>query len=126
MTGCNSRVSCRNLFRKLEILPLASKSILSLMLFVVNNKKLFIVNSKKRKHNINTRLIKNFYQLMSNFIVYQKAVYCMGSRVYNKLPPHIKEEFHNPTKFKTCLKYFLHIHYFYSIEEYFQYKTSIS
>jgi hypothetical protein len=24
MIGCNSRISCRNLFRKLEILPLAS------------------------------------------------------------------------------------------------------
>jgi hypothetical protein len=27
---------------------------------------------------------------------------------------------------KTCLKHFLHIHYFFSIEEYFQYRTSIS
>jgi hypothetical protein len=41
MTGCNSRVSCRNLFGKLEILPLASQYILSLMLFVVNNKYIY-------------------------------------------------------------------------------------
>jgi len=40
MTGCNSRVSCRNLFRRLEILPLVSQYILSLMQFVV--KKLFL------------------------------------------------------------------------------------
>ena len=40
-TGCNSMVSCRNLFRRLEILPLVSQYILSLMLFVVT-KKIFL------------------------------------------------------------------------------------
>jgi hypothetical protein len=38
MMGCNSRVSCRNLFRRLGILPLVSQYIFSLMLFVVENK----------------------------------------------------------------------------------------
>jgi hypothetical protein len=47
MTGCNSRVPCRNLVRKLEILPLAAQYILLLMLFVVNNKNLFILSSEK-------------------------------------------------------------------------------
>jgi hypothetical protein len=46
MLGCKKRVSCRNLFRKLEILPLASQYILSVMLFVVKNKNEFIVNSE--------------------------------------------------------------------------------
>jgi len=41
MTGCNSRVCCRNLFRRLEILRLVSQYILSLMLFVVT-KKIFL------------------------------------------------------------------------------------
>jgi hypothetical protein len=45
MLGCKKRVSCRNLFRKLDILPLASQYILSLMLFVVKNKNEFTVNS---------------------------------------------------------------------------------
>jgi hypothetical protein len=35
MIGCKNRVSCRNLFRRLEILPFVSQYILSLMLFVV-------------------------------------------------------------------------------------------
>lgn len=120
MTGCNSRVSCRNLFRMLRILPFASQYILSLMLFVVNNKNLFVLNSDK--HNIRTRHTNNLYQPTTNFTVYQKGVYCMGIRVYNNLPTYIKEESHNPKKFKTCLKHFLHIHYFYSIEEYFNIK----
>jgi hypothetical protein len=44
----------------------------------------------------------------------------MGIKIYNKLPLHIKQESHNPRKFKTYLK---HIHCFYSEEEYFQYRA---
>jgi len=44
MVGCRSRASCRNLFRELEILPLASQYIYSLLLFVVNNINLFLFN----------------------------------------------------------------------------------
>jgi hypothetical protein len=94
------------------------------MLFVVNNKNLFVLNSDI--HNISIRHTNNFYQLSSNFTVYQKGVQCMGIKVYNNLPPYIKEESHSPRKFKTHLLHFLHTHYFYSIEEYFQYKTSAS
>jgi hypothetical protein len=50
----------------------------------------------------------------------------MSIKVYNKLSPYIKEESHNPRKFKTYLLHFLHTHYFYSIEEYFQYEISAS
>jgi len=35
MMGCKSRVSCRNQFRRLEILPFISQYILLVMLFVV-------------------------------------------------------------------------------------------
>jgi hypothetical protein len=41
MEGCGNRVSCRNLFKKLEILTLLSQYILSLLMFVVQNKKYF-------------------------------------------------------------------------------------
>jgi hypothetical protein len=82
MMGCNSRVPCRNLFRKLEILPLATQYILSFMLFVVNNKNLFILNSEK--HKISTKHIKNFYQPISNFTVYQSGL--RGLEV--TFPPH--------------------------------------
>jgi hypothetical protein len=64
MTGCNNRASCRNLFRKLEILPLVSQYIFSLMLFVVNNKNLFVLNLDK--HNVSVRHTNN----SSTFNVY--------------------------------------------------------
>jgi hypothetical protein len=38
MGGCGNRVSCRNLFKKLQILPLTSQYILSLLMFVVQKK----------------------------------------------------------------------------------------
>jgi len=44
MMGYKNRVSCRNLFRKLEILPFLSQYILLLMLFVVKNKNLSTLN----------------------------------------------------------------------------------
>jgi hypothetical protein len=124
MTGCNNRASRRNLFRKLEILPLASQYIFSLMLFVVNSKNLFVLNSDE--HIVSERHANNLHQPSSNFTVYQKGVYCMGIKVYNNLPSYIKDESYNPRKFKTYLLHFLHAHYFYSIEEYFQYKTRAS
>jgi hypothetical protein len=40
-TGCRSRNSCRDLFNKLKILPIQSQYILSLLLFVVDNKNKF-------------------------------------------------------------------------------------
>ena len=36
LIGCKSRVSCRNVFRRVEILPLVSQYILSLMLLIIN------------------------------------------------------------------------------------------
>jgi hypothetical protein len=97
-------------FRKLGILPLLSQYIFSLVLFVVNNKDFFILNSEK--HNLSTRQSNNIHQTIANFTVYQKGVYCMGISVFNNLPPNIKDISHNPRKFEICLKYFLHTHYF--------------
>jgi hypothetical protein len=36
--GCRKEVSCRNVVRKLKILPLISQYILSLMMFIIKNK----------------------------------------------------------------------------------------
>jgi hypothetical protein len=64
-------------------------------------------------------------------IARQQPVNCnikMGFTVwvlrFISLPPHIKRELHNPRKFETCLKHFLHAHYFYSLKEYFNVKPT--
>ena len=73
MMGYKNRVSCRNLFRRLEILPFVSQYILSLMLFVIKNIYLFILNSKN--HTKRKRQFNNFYQPIMNFPVYQRVLH---------------------------------------------------
>jgi len=65
----------------------------------------------------------NFYQPITNFTVHQKGVHYMSIRIFNSLPPHIEDISNTVRKFEIYLKQFLHTHSFYSIEEYFQYKS---
>jgi hypothetical protein len=46
ITGSRPRDSCREVFKRLRIFPPQSQYILSLLLFVVENKNLFYVNSE--------------------------------------------------------------------------------
>ena len=121
MTGYNNKVSCRRLFKRLPILPFPSQYILSLMLFVAKNKQLFVLNSDT--HSESTRQLDNLHHPITNLTVYQQGVHYMGVKVFNNLPPHIKDASNKVRKFEKCLKRFLHIHSFYSLEEYFQHKS---
>ena len=56
--GCGNSVSCRNLFKKLQILPLESQYTISLLMFVVQNKNLFMTNNEN--HNLDTRQRNNY------------------------------------------------------------------
>jgi hypothetical protein len=114
------RVSCKNLFRELEILPLASQYILLLMLFVTKNKNKFIVNSEI--HKINIRQQQNLHQPLVNLRKFQKEINCLGTKVYNNLPQYIKDM----SRFEVQLKQFLYLHSFYSLQEYFFYKSVIN
>ena len=53
ITNSDNKDSCRDLFKKLYILPLQSQNIFSLLLFVVENKDFFKMNSDV--HRFNTR-----------------------------------------------------------------------
>jgi len=57
--NASNRVSCRELFKKLNIFPLHSQYILLLLLFVVQNIKEFTSNSEV--HSINTRHKSGLY-----------------------------------------------------------------
>ena len=70
MEGCESRVSCRNLFKKLQIWPLTSQYMLSLLMFVVQNKNLFLTNNEN--HNSETRQRNDLYLPQANLTIYQK------------------------------------------------------
>jgi hypothetical protein len=72
MMDCRSRTSCRNLFRRLQILPFVSQYIFSLRLFVGENKNIFILNSEN--YTKNTRQSNNFHQPINTLTMYQGGV----------------------------------------------------
>jgi len=76
MEGSGNRVSCRNLFKKLQILPLTSQYKLSLLMFVVQNKNLFSTNTEN--HNIDTIQRNNLHLPQANLTIYQKGAIIQG------------------------------------------------
>ena len=78
----------KKFYFNLEILPLPSQYILSLLLFMIRNKNQFLINSGM--YHTNTRQHANLHQPSVNVTKYQKGVYCLGVKVFNMLPPYIK------------------------------------
>jgi hypothetical protein len=105
MTGAKRRASCRELFKKCNILPLASEFLLSLLSFVVDNMEKFPTNSDI--HSISTRYRYNLHVPNSNFSKYQKEVYYSGIKLFNNLPTNVKNLSHNINMFTRALKEYL-------------------
>jgi hypothetical protein len=96
--GRSNRESCRNLFKELNILPLISQYILSLLTFVSNNRKQYFANSEI--HNINTRHTYDLHLPRTHLSIYQKGVYYSCIKIFNSLPRNIKTHTDNPKTFK--------------------------
>jgi len=109
--------SCRQLFKDLNILPIRSQYIYSILLFVTKNKDQFLSNSQV--HKINTRQTFDLYVPTTNLKVYQKGVFYSGIKIYNHLPTAIKDLSDDKNKLKLALKRYLLHNSFYSLEEYF-------
>jgi len=118
MMGCRITDTCRKSFLNLEILPLPSQYILSLLLSMIRNKNQFHVNSKI--HQTNARQHANLHQPSVNTTKYQRAVHCIAVKVLNMLPFYIKAESGNPKKLKALLQNYLRENSFYSLDEYFE------
>jgi hypothetical protein len=89
-----------------------------LLLFVATNKTLFLLNSQI--HEINTRYKNNLHLPLTGLTLVQKGVAYSGCKIYNHLPPQIKNISSNITLFKHKLKKFLLRYTFYSVNEYYQ------
>jgi hypothetical protein len=120
MMGCRRLASCRKLFKNLKILPLMSQFIFTIMIFIIKHEHQFIVNSEI--HNINTRQQSNLHQPAPNLTGFKHGIYYSGVKIYNNLPPHIKQLSDDPRTFELKFKNFLYFHSFYS-EEYFQHHS---
>jgi len=69
---------------------------LSLLMFVVQNKNLFLTNNEN--HNLDTRQRNNLYLPQTNLTIYQKAAYYSGINIFNNLPLEIKNVAGNPPR----------------------------
>ena len=78
MMNVKNRESCWELFKKLNILPLQSQYILSLLLFVVKNLNMFKFNSVV--HTINTRNSSALYLPSVNLSKYKRECITQKSK----------------------------------------------
>ena len=90
ITNSRARNSCRELFKKLEILPLYSKYIFSLSIFVIKNKHLFSTNYQI--HSVHRRFKTNLHPPIANLTKFPKGVHYSGIKIFNNLP-HNKKRF---------------------------------
>jgi hypothetical protein len=104
--------SCKEMFSKLGILTLYSQYIL---MFVVNYKVIFTINTEL--HKINTHQKLDFSVPLIRITTVQKGVHYSGIRLCNALPRNIMQVAHNINQFKHKLKMFLTINSFYSVEK---------
>jgi len=94
--------SCRQLFKDLNVLPIQSQYIYSILLFVTKHKDLFLSNSQV--HKINTRQTFDLYLPTANLTIYQKGIYYSEIKIYNHLPTAIKDLSADKNKFKLTLE----------------------
>jgi len=66
----------------IKILPFTSQYILSLLMFIVQNKIFFSTNNKN--HNLDTRQRNNLYLPQADLTTYQKEAYYSGIKIFNK------------------------------------------
>ena len=81
MIGSTSRILCRTLFQKLEILTLTPQYILSSMRFLSSNLEIFTFNTSV--HTINTRLKLKLHKPTARLTMYQRSAYSNRINIYN-------------------------------------------
>lgn len=108
-------VSCKPLFRELNILPLPCIYILEIGKFVKQHPELFL-----RAHQVNSRNTRYPNSLVVDTVPksvrFKKNCYYMSIKIFNKLPEHIKILPYN--QFKHSLRNWLLQFLFYSVQEF--------
>jgi hypothetical protein len=115
MVGVSSRISCRQLFKELNILTFVSLYIMEVICYIRKHHQLVDLNSNNHVHN--TRRKMDIRIQSYNTDLYKRSVIHMGTILYNTLPGYIKERDSYQTS-KQELKSLLLLHSFYSVEEF--------
>jgi len=71
-------------------------------------------------HDRNTHYNLNLHFPTTNLKLVQRGVFYLGVKIFNHLPPRIKDYFREPKSFKIKLRKFLLEHSLYSLDEYFK------
>jgi len=103
ITSSRMRDLCRELFKKLEILPLYSQYIYSISIFIIKNKHLFYTNSQI--HSIHTRFKTNLHPPTTNLTKFQKGAYYSAIKIVNNLPHEIKDLANDILPFRNALNF---------------------
>lgn len=107
--------SCRQGFKKLNILPLPCLYIQAICIFTRNNRELFKDNDHRAHATRGTaKLAHEFCRLKST----SKGVMQMGRRLYNNLPKKIRDL--EGTSYKAALRHHLLMGSFYSVDEFLE------
>jgi hypothetical protein len=121
IAGVKSRNSCRNLFMRLEILPLPCEYIFTLLNFVVKNKNIFrqtqqyaVLTLKNKDH---------LHRPTANLLYFQKSAYFAIIKIFNSLSSNLRSLINKKAQFKGELKRYLNTHSFYSVEEFLRFKN---
>jgi hypothetical protein len=76
-------------------------------------------------HTSLTRDSSNLYLPSSNLTVFQKGSQYFGMKVYDCLPGNTKQLSKSKTQFKKALLQFLHLHAFYNMNEFFNFRENL-
>jgi hypothetical protein len=101
MLGISARSSCRKWFKKLEILPIPSLYIYSLMLFLVDNLHYFQTNFP------NTRYKNQLHKPSVRLSAIQRGITYSAIKIFNKLPPSISRLKKDKLVFTSAIRNYL-------------------
>jgi len=118
ITNTSRHDSCHHLCKQLQISPLPSQYIFSLLVFVNKNRGLLLSNSAI--HDIHTHYNYNLHLPSTNLTLVQKGVLYSGSRICNHLSLSTKILLNDAKFFKSTLRSCRVEHMFYSLDEYYQ------
>ena len=97
MASTRPRISCRNLFKQLEILSLPCQYILSIMNLNVNDQEIFQTNSFI--HNNNTKNKHHLHRPNDN--LFSRRTFYAGINIFKSLTPSVTVVKNENPKFKA-------------------------
>jgi len=83
VAGAKPRTLCRSLFKQLEILPVPSQDVLSLMTFLISNQGNFEANSSM--HNINARNNNHLHRPNASLSCFHRSTFYACIKNFNWL-----------------------------------------